>query len=215
MTNENETVLALERALHERAEALAAQFREQAKTAQERIRWESEERLRIREERETLSAKNQAERVFRRRVQAAELRLQADLDRARWRHITDLVSELREQLTHVRNDREGYLQLLENLLARGAQAIEQDQLVVYLNPADRDLLLNRLAEFEAAAGKKLELSAESAAITGGMILSDNDGRIRLDNSLEGRVERHLEKIQQILLEHLFGDLRIERLQHET
>jgi V/A-type H+-transporting ATPase subunit E len=118
-------------------------------------------------------------------------------------------------LGQVRDDSDSYLQLLENLLARAAQAIERDQLLVELDPEDLARLAQRKGELEAAAGKQLELREHPQGLRGGLILHDSENRIRIDNSFEGRLERHLETIQQILLDHLFGDLRIERLQHET
>ena len=80
-------VAALEQAIRERAHALAEEHMEQAKRAKERIRKETGNRIQLLEEKENLSAQARAEREYRRRVQASEIRLQAELDRLRTRDL--------------------------------------------------------------------------------------------------------------------------------
>ena len=74
----------LEKALLERATHLARNYIQRAEQQRDEIEREANERLRIREEREVLAARAEADRLYQQRVQASELRLQAKLDETRW-----------------------------------------------------------------------------------------------------------------------------------
>jgi len=69
----------LEAAILQRANRLAAEFRQRAERSRDNILREASDRLRLREEREVLLAKALAERAYRRQVQASELKLRAQM----------------------------------------------------------------------------------------------------------------------------------------
>ena len=89
----------LESALLERAKALAAEYLAQAESERHRIVAEANDRLQLREEHEILAAKAAAERAFRRRMQAAEIKEQEELDRLRWSLVRDVMDRLQKQLS--------------------------------------------------------------------------------------------------------------------
>ncbi|WP_293653211.1 hypothetical protein [Thiolapillus sp.] len=80
----------LEKALLERAEKLAEEYHDRAQRARQHILEDAHERLHIREQNEVLAA----ERLFRRQIQASELRLKSKLDKLRWQLIQSVVHEL-------------------------------------------------------------------------------------------------------------------------
>ena len=82
-------VTELESAILQRANRLAAEFKQRAERSRDNILREASDRLRLREEREILAAKTQAERSYRQRVQAAEIKHQEELDRLRWDLVRD------------------------------------------------------------------------------------------------------------------------------
>ena len=88
----------LEQAILSRAERLATEYRERAHRSRDSILREASERLRLREAREEAIAKALAERTFRQRVQASELKMQSHLDLMRWNLVRDVEQRLEERM---------------------------------------------------------------------------------------------------------------------
>lgn len=199
-----EQVEALEKAILERAEALAEEHRQQAKRARERIQQDSLKRLRLLEERETLVAKAQAEREYRRQVQAAEIHMQAELDRMRWGLVQTVMDGVRARLAEVHADDSRYLPLFQRLLAEAATAIERDRLTVLVSDGDHRQLRDGWEELigRAVPGKTVALSQETCPCTGGALVRSEDGNISMDNTFEGRMERFEPDLQRVIVERL-------------
>ncbi|MDZ7751313.1 MAG: V-type ATP synthase subunit E family protein [Gammaproteobacteria bacterium] len=199
-------VAALEQAIRERAEALAAEHLEQAERARERIRKETSNRIQLLEEKENLSAQAQGEREYRRRVQASELRLQAELDRLRWGLVEHVLFRVTERLHELRDDEEKYTALFKQLLAQAAACFEQNQLEALVSETDH----RRFAgEWEALVAdcvtdKEIHLANEHCPCNGGVLVRTVDGRIGVNNTFEGRMERMKEDLQRLALERLFS-----------
>jgi V/A-type H+-transporting ATPase subunit E len=195
----------LEDALLARAQALAAEYSDQAKLNCERIQAELAERLRLREEREVQAAKIRSEREFRRLVQVAEIRMQAELDRERWHLVEQVMTGLRERLEELAQDEERYAGLFTAFLAQGAAAIERENLVAEVNARDLDRLRGSWEQFvrETVPGKQIRLATEPKDCTGGVLVRSEGGRIQVDNTFEGRMDRMLEDLQRVIMERLF------------
>lgn len=196
----------LEAALLARAQRLAEDYLSRARHSRDRIIEEADERLRLREEREVLVAEAMAERVYRRRVQASELKLQGDLDRRRWEWVQAVIEDLRQHLMEFATDEAHYLPVLQRLLGTAARAIEQKELIAELNPQDLSRLEGRWESFatEAVPGKHIILSSEPLSCSGGVRVMSKDQRIRVDNTFEGRLERLAESLYQLAVEQLFA-----------
>ncbi len=194
----------LERAILTRAERLGEEILRRAAHRRDEILREAEERLRLREERETLLAKARAERIYRRRVQSSELQLQADLDRLRWELVQGVFARLPERFAALREQGGDYLPLLRAWLAEGARLIERDPLVAELNPQDHAHLGPNWPAFVEAAhtGKRIDLAPEPRPMLGGILIRTPDDRIRVDNSFEGRRRRLQERLHRTIVEHL-------------
>jgi V/A-type H+/Na+-transporting ATPase subunit E len=209
-------VEALEAALLNRAQRLAEEYRIRARHSRDRIIEEANERLRLREEREVLAAKALAERVYRRRVQASELKLQGELDRLRWQLVQSVVKELRQRLIALAENESQYLSVLQQWLGAAAAAIEREELIAEVNERDLQRLAEKWPSFAAAAAadKHITLSPEPLACSGGVKLVSNDRRIRIDNTFEGRLDRLAEEIHQTIIERLFAQpVSVERVFH--
>ena len=203
--NADEQVGALEQAIRERAQALADEHLAQAERARQRIHRDSEERLRLLEERETLLAQSRAEREYRRRVQAAEIRMQAELDRLRWGLVEGVMDGLRQRLEDLRRDDDRYLPLFRAYLAEAAAALERDELEARVSDQDHARIRKHWEDIvaEAAGGKDIVLSDEPCACGGGVLVRSRDGRISVDNTFEGRMERMRDELHRVALERLF------------
>lgn len=194
----------LERAILGRAERLAAEFRERASRGRDSILREAAERLRLREAREEAIARALAERTFRQRVQASELKMQSHLDLLRWNLVQDVEGRLKARMQALLQDEAAYFRWLLDLIAEGAARMERPSLNVSVNVRDHqrlfarwDSVLERLPKGHTAV-----LLDEHLDTLGGCLLAAADGRIRVDQTFEGRLTRLRARIQQVILERL-------------
>lgn len=196
----------LEAALLARAQRLAEDYLSRARHSRDHIIEEANDRLHLREEREVLAAKAMAERVYRRRVQASELKLQGDLDRRRWEWVQAVIGDLQQHLMEFATDEARYLSVLQRLLGAAARVIEQKELVAELNPQDLSRLEGRWESFaaEAVPDKHITLSPKPLRCSGGVRVMSKDQCIRVDNTFEGRLDRLTESLYQIIVEQLFA-----------
>ncbi len=196
----------LEKALLERAEKLAQEYRDRAQRARQHILEDANERLHMREQNEVLAAQAESERLFRRQIQASELKLKGKLDKLRWQLMQSVMQELPEKLRDVSADQEAYMALLHQLLVQAADNIESTELVAEVNATDLDYLKTRWEHFSAdiAPGKQIELANTAVDCSGGALLRSKDNRIRIDNRFEGRIERFQGILLQVITERLFA-----------
>ncbi|MCU0898434.1 MAG: V-type ATP synthase subunit E family protein [Burkholderiales bacterium] len=204
--NPESQVRNLEQALLARARELVREHLEKAASERERILAEVAQRLRLREEREILAAKADAERIFRRRVQAAEIRMQGELDRLRWTLVQTVLGAVRAELARVVDDESAYPRVLAGYLAAAARHIDGDALVADLNVRDRERFAARWEAFaaEAIPGKRVSLSPTAIEASGGVIVRTPNNDVRVDNTFEGRIDRLEETVQAAILERLFA-----------
>ncbi len=203
MTQET-TVESLEKALYERARRLGDEYLARARQTRERMIEEENERLRLREERETLAAEAESERVFRRRVQAVELQLQGELDRHRWDAMESVKAEMHRKFEALKAT-EDYLDVLARWLAEGVAVLGGEGLVARLNDADRARLGDQWDAFiaRAAPGVRVALDETAGTFAGGVLVRTSDDTVRMDNTFEGRLERLDDRINQAIAEALF------------
>jgi V/A-type H+-transporting ATPase subunit E len=194
----------LEAAILARAERLANEYRERAHRARDQILRDAADKLRLREQREEAIAKALGERTYRQQVQAEELRLQSHLDRMRWNLVQDVEHRLAERMRQHTEDQKVYLKTLTGLIANAAEAIEQPRIVIAANAQDSKLLQAHWSDITAALaeGSEATLSEEPIDTLAGVRVISDDGRIRVDNTFEGRMARLRLRIQQAILERL-------------
>ena len=197
-------VEALERAILEHAEEMARETRKGAEVGRRDILRESSERLHLREEKETLLAKSLADRAYLRKVQADELKLQSILDHMRWNLVQMVVQRLSERMHELRQHQASYRSLLRSLLKQAATQIEADRLEVSFNDEDRRQLEPEWEEFTVGLvpDKELLLANTNIDTIGGLLVSTEDHRIKIDHTFEGRLNRLQRKILQTLVERL-------------
>lgn len=204
--NDSERVSDLEAALLERAERLAGEYLEKGTDGRESILKEEQDRLQSREQRIVDEASANSDRLYRRRVQAAELRNHGDLDRERWHLIQSVVEELPRRLADIVESRSSYEELLKALLAEAAKSIDDDELIARLSARDVAALAERWTEFcdGAVPGKKIVLSPDAIECSGGVRVSSRDNSVSVDATFEGRIERFQDELTQTIAERLFS-----------
>jgi V/A-type H+/Na+-transporting ATPase subunit E len=193
----------LEQAILARAQQLADQFAEQAQRMRESLLRDAAERLRQREQREEALARALGDRRYQQRIQAAELKLQSNMDRIRWNLVRGVEARLDERMRSLIADEPAYLDYLRGLLREGLGQMEGTRLSVRTNAADGERLA---AIWEAVCAetpeRELRLDETPIETLGGVLLLSDDGRVRVDNTYEGRLARLRPRLQQVILERL-------------
>jgi V/A-type H+/Na+-transporting ATPase subunit E len=205
MENESQ-VSQLEAALLSQAQTLAREELRNAEVVCNRIRSEAAARLKLLEERETLSAKADAERLFRRRIQAEETHLSSELDRLRWTLSEAVLSKVKNALQALAQDQLRYFEVMSMFLAEGARTLPAGPLVAEVNATDLNRLRPVWADFsrKAAPDRKLDLAGHDLPSIGGMRIRTEDNRVRLDQTFESRIARLEEDLARIAMEQLFS-----------
>jgi V/A-type H+-transporting ATPase subunit E len=196
----------LEQAIRQRAAKLAEQRLQEGEHGRAQIWADIDQRLCRLEEQTIQAARGQAERVYRRLVQASEIRLQADLDRQRWSLVESVFTDLQERLAKLHADEARYPPLFQALLRQGAYAIERRELIATLGAVDHQRFSPSWATLvaEVVPDKEIALSPDLLPCTGGLLVASRDHCIRLDNTFEGRLERLTPMLHQVIFARLFA-----------
>lgn len=196
----------LEGLLAAQAMALADQHLHKAREASEQIKQELQARLRKLEEGEELRYQLEAERLCRQIIQTSKLRIDSEHDRLRWALAQDALHEVRKRLEQLIQDTPRYHAVLQGYLTEAVQAMPEGELVAELNPRDLDALRPHWDELaaQAAPGRKVELAPLAEHASGGMLVRTRDGRLRVDNTFEGRLARMQDEVLGVIMDRLFN-----------
>ncbi|MFO8152155.1 V-type ATP synthase subunit E [Thioalkalivibrio sp.] len=196
-------VLELEEAILARAQQLADQYAEQAQRTRDSVLREASERLRQREQREEAAARALGDRHYRQRVQAAELKLQSNLDGVRWNLLRDVEDRLQDRMRTFMRDEHAYTEYLVGLLREAASQMDAPRLTVRTNADDRERLEKVWDRIRAELpDHELRLDEEPIPTLGGVLLLSENRRERVNNTFEGRKARLRLELQRVILERL-------------
>jgi vacuolar-type H+-ATPase subunit E/Vma4 len=101
-----------------------------------------------------------------------------------------------------------YASALRGLIIRGGQELGGGELEVLLNPRDSKLNLDQLSkEIEGKTGVKtrIALGRGGIQVSGGAIVRTADGKMAIDNTFEGIMERHRRTIETATSRILYRD----------
>jgi vacuolar-type H+-ATPase subunit E/Vma4 len=196
----------LEKALLDQAESLARERLKNAETAHDHILKESAARIALAETKERQAARAEADRLVRRRAQAAEGRFTAELDRLRWALTEAALSNVRLSLVELTRDTTRYVAVLEGFVAAAASQLPPGDLVAEVNAADLNLLASVWTELtgRAAPGRRIELTSHGRDSLGGVCLRLTNNRARLDQTFEARLERQSESLAGAIIDRMFA-----------
>ena len=100
----------------------------------------------------------------------------------------NIFEDFLNRLVNLSSDK-GYGASLKRLLEEGLDAIGGDEFVIYANSSDADLLKRITYEVEKSRKVRIKLSTNTLSCKGGVRISNNDGSVMYDNTLEMRLER--------------------------
>lgn len=198
----------LETAILQQAQTLADSQRQIAQQHRAKILVESAKRIQMWEERETHNAKEAAEQVYRRQVQANELKMQAELDRLRWSLVQTILDKLQAYLTQLCTQHARYLPLLKQYLIYSVQLLtESNTLIVEVNRQDYEWLQPQWSDFIKEiipSTHQCTLLVSTHHFTGGLLVRDEADRVRIDNTFEGLISRLENELYQTIIAQLFA-----------
>ncbi len=195
----------LEQAILKRAQDLVESHSLATQQQKAQILAEAAKRHQLRENHETEIAKAAAEQQYRRRVQASEIKMQAELDELRWTLIQSILSELHTSLQQLTQQPEQYLSLLIHYLTTAARNLQQNEMVVTVNEKDYKWLAPQWQQLldTSQLTQSCRLACSENQFMGGILVSDNQDKIRIDNTFEGLLERFEMTLCQEINQQLF------------
>ncbi|KAJ3413088.1 hypothetical protein HDV05_008542 [Chytridiales sp. JEL 0842] len=138
---------------------------------------------------------------------------------ARQQVLNDLLLEAKNRLSSLTQDEGKYVTLLKDLLLQSYFQMMEPKVAIHCRKKDVPLVERVLADAAAGYKAKMNLSVEATIDThnplpensaGGIIVSANDGKIRLNNTLEARLEILSEVGILLSLTQFYSDIYMKR-----
>lgn len=133
--------------------------------------------------------------------------------RAREDHIAALLNEAQSKLVNVTHDQKQYKSILESLVEQGLYQMLEDKVSIRCRQKDEKLLTELLpsaaAKYKTATGKTVDMTVDktnylSPEMCGGVEMVAQNGKIKLDNTLDSRLASISRQMLPELREMLFG-----------
>ena len=123
------------------------------------------------------------------RIEAqASVKARQELSRAKADVIDEIISKVKERLSATSGDKS----LLVSLVKEAVDALGIDKVRVYVSPKDVKTVQKLLNEDRELAGKIAEVKEYDGA--GGVIVEDIEGKVRIDNTYDTRLEMLLPQL---------------------
>jgi vacuolar-type H+-ATPase subunit E/Vma4 len=138
------------------------------------------------------STRAEAEGVRRRRISEVRHRLKLQEQLEKSKILADVLEQTRTRVKDIVKEQNRYFVYLTSLVTSGVREIGLDSVVVHLNSSDLKRIDIARLEREVAKSLekpiKIEFSKEPMQASGGAIVSSKDGRTRIVNTLDQRIE---------------------------
>ncbi|XP_026220975.1 V-type proton ATPase subunit E 1a [Anabas testudineus] len=149
------------------------------------------------------------------KIQMSNLRNQARLKvlKARDDMITDLLNGARQRLSEIAKDPGKYSTLLEGLLLQGFYQLLEPKVVIRCRQQDVEMVQaavkKNIPVYKEAVKRNIEVTIDSerflpSHICGGVEVYNDNGKIKVSNTLESRLELIAHQMMPEIREKLFG-----------
>lgn len=153
-----------------------------------------------------------------RRIQQSQLVNSARLSllKKREEYIDGILDEARERLGEIRMDPKRYQELLEGLISQGLFQILESDIALKCKrddlPAVKKAIPNAVASFKSRSGMDVKITINDTEwlggdVSGGVVMSAHGGRIKVENTLESRLNLISKQILPETRVRLFGQNR--------
>jgi V/A-type H+-transporting ATPase subunit E len=179
----------------------------EAQEEAEKLREEARRRGEAKAEWVLRKAKTQAEIERQRIVAGAKLEVRKRKLAVQEELIRKVIDELKGRLASLSDDE--YFPILVDLTAKALEEMGTDSVVVRSNERTLKLIVERLSQFKELLreklGKPVEVTVgEPIQTIGGVVVENEDGTVRVDNTFEARIERFEGEIRARVAKALFG-----------
>lgn len=197
---EEATLERVSRAILERARKEAEAILEKARKEAEGIINKAKLKRKSEYEKESSKIIGAARRKARAIIVQAVLKTRKEIAKTKYDITRNIVEEAKKVLEKRKFDVE---KSLRNLLLETINIIPSEKVLVYVNPDDIKVI-EKIIEKENLRNRVEKVLADKN-ISGGIIVSSVDGKFRVDNSYEARLEMVLSRIMPKLSRELFGE----------
>jgi len=186
------------------SEAVVAKVRMEAqniiKEAEEKAQEEIEKARKLREtklQEEKRKMLEEAEEEAARIMAQASIKTRQQVSSAKNDVITKIIDEVKQELSESSSD-ENYLL---SLIREAIDGLGADKSRIYVSPKDVSMVRKFLDRDKELASKVMEVKVDN--LLGGVIAEDIDGKFRIDNTYEARLEMLLPKLLPEISKELF------------
>jgi len=141
-------------------------------------------------------AKEEAARI----LAQASIKARQELLLARTRIIDEIISRVKKTLSGISSDESSPL----NLIKEAINALDVDKARIYVSPKDVNVVRKLVARDKKLTDRIIEIREFDG--TGGIIVEDIDGKTRIDNTYDTRLEMLLPRLLPEISKELFQGL---------
>ena len=199
MSAEETTLERVSKAILDRARAEAEEILEKARKEAEKVINKAKLRRRQEQEKEEVKIINDAKRRARATIVKAILKVRRERSEIKKKILDNIVGKVRE---HLEKRDFNVSESLRKLLREALETLPQTELVIYVNRADIDTVKKIIREMKIKDHVK---DVRETNIIGGVIVETVDGKFRVDNSYETRLEMVLSRTLPEISKELFGE----------
>ena len=200
MVAEEATLERVSKAILEKARSEAEAILEKARKDAEEIINKAKLKRKSEYEREASKIIEAAKRKARAIVVQAILKTRKEITKTKYEIIESIVKEAKEILKKRNFDVE---KSLRTLLLETIQVIPSGKVIVYANPVDVKIV-EKIIKKEGLGNRVEEVIADEN-ISGGVVAVSVDGKFKIDNSYDSRLEMVLSRLMPNLSRELFGE----------
>jgi len=139
----------------------------------------------------------EAEEEAARIVAQASIKARRQLSSAKSDVITKIIGKVKQELSEFSSDENYFL----NLIKEAIDGLGADKSRIYVSPKDVSMVRKFLERDKELASKIMEVKEDN--FLGGVIAEDIDGKLRIDNTYETRLEMLLPKLLPEISKELF------------
>lgn len=157
-------------------------------------------------------ADDRAKKVRAREIATAKIEAKRTVLRAREEAVSDLFTQIEQQLAAIRKDPTRYAEALKNLAIEGVCGVGEPDMILRLSSSDRSLADGAfLSELRSKAGQssgvepKIAVESAGADLGGGCIVASTAGRVVYDNTFPRRLERMRQELRTRIVRELMKD----------
>jgi len=175
------------------AENIIKEAEEKAQEEIEKARKQRETKLQEEKRKMLEEAEEEAARI----VAQASIKARQKLSSAKNDVITKIIDKVKQELSEFSSDENYFL----NLIREAIDELRADKSRIYVSPKDVSMVRKFLERDKKLASKIMEVKEDN--FLGGVIAENVDGKLRIDNTYETRLEMLLPKLLPEISKELF------------